>query len=266
MVARGGWVNTIHGNLELLDDEMAKWFAKVQGIYAVLQATGRTKTFGGIPGDVRPYGFGSLDNRGAIYTVVNPAQSVEEIELPQLSRIQTSLHNGRVIFRDAGFVPVLRGTRIKLGPGQMAAVGVGRYASQEFELGIQDDVRIPRSILPINATFAPAENNVIETTIVAPLEGDLRILFQQRVKGGQIIRSRSEGASVGQVLKIIVEQDGIPLAVEINYDKQIWSGLSWGAGEIKNKDFASGRPITIRCSSSDKDPVLLEGHVYVVEY
>jgi len=38
------------------------------------------------------------------------------------------------------------------------------------------------------------------------------------------------------------------------------------AGEIKNKDFASGRPITIRCSSTEKDPVLLEGHVYVVEY
>src|ERR1700724_3773758 len=266
MVARGGWVNTIHGNLEFLDDEKAKWFAKVQGIYASLQATGRTKTFGGIPGDVRPYGFGSLDTRGAIYTVVNPAQSVEEIELPQLSRIQTSLDSGRVIFRDAGFVPVLRGTRIKLGPGQMAAVGVGRYASQGFGLGIQDVVRIPRSILPINATFAPAENNVIETTIVAPLEGDLRILFQQRDKGGQIIRSRSEGASVGQVLKIIVEQDGIPLAVEINYDKQIWSGLSWGAGEIKNKDFASGRPITIRCSSHDWDPVLLVGHVYKGAY
>ena len=37
-------------------------------------------------------------------------------------------------------------------------------------------------------------------------------------------------------------------------------------GLIKNKDFASGRPITIRCSSSEKDPVLLEAHVYVVEY
>ncbi len=202
--------------------------------------------------------------------MVNPAQSVEEIELPQLSRIQISLDSGRVIFRDAGFVPVLRGTRIKLGPGQMAAVGFGRYGAQEFELGVQDDVRIPRSILPINATFAPAENNTIETTIAAPLKGDLRIFFQQRDKGGQIIRSwpggPPNGTSVGKVLKIIVEQDGIPLAVESNYDKQIWSGLSWGAGEIKNKDFASGRPITIRCSSSEKDPVLLEGHVYVVEY
>jgi hypothetical protein len=270
MVARGGWVNTIHGNLEFLDDEKAKWFAKVQGIYASLQATGRTKSFGGIPGDVRPYGFGSLDNRGAIYTVMNPAQSMEEIELPQLSRIQTSLDNGRVIFRDAGFVPVFRGPRIKLGPGQLAVVGFGHYASQEFELGIQDDVRIPGSIRPISAAFAPAGNNTIETTIVAPVKGDLRILFQQRDKGGQIMRSwpggPPNGAFAGKSLKITVEQDGIPLAVEINYDKQIWSGLSWGAGEIKNKDFASGRPITIRCSSSEKDPVLLEGHVYVVEF
>jgi hypothetical protein len=61
MVSRGGWVNTIHGNLEFLDEEKAKWLAKVQGIYASLQAAARTKTFGGIPGEVQPYGFGSMD-------------------------------------------------------------------------------------------------------------------------------------------------------------------------------------------------------------
>jgi hypothetical protein len=49
MVARGGWINTIHGNLEFLDEQQARWFAKVQAIYAPLQAMGRTKTFGGIP-------------------------------------------------------------------------------------------------------------------------------------------------------------------------------------------------------------------------
>src|SRR5438132_1523807 len=26
MLARGGWVNTIHGNIEFLDEEKAKWF------------------------------------------------------------------------------------------------------------------------------------------------------------------------------------------------------------------------------------------------
>ncbi len=52
MMARGGWVNTIHGNLEFLDAGKAAWFARVQRLYEELQAEGRTKTFGGIPGKV----------------------------------------------------------------------------------------------------------------------------------------------------------------------------------------------------------------------
>jgi hypothetical protein len=60
MLARGGWINTIHGNLEFLSDEQARWFAKVQAMYAPLQAMARTKTFGGLPGDAKPYGFGSF--------------------------------------------------------------------------------------------------------------------------------------------------------------------------------------------------------------
>jgi len=177
MVARGGWVNTIHGNLEFLDDEKAGWFAKVQKIYAPLQAMGRTKTFGGIPGEVHPYGFGSLDSRGTIYVVMNPMESVEEIEMPLLSRAQPSLSNGRIIFRDAGFVPVLRGTRITLGPGQMAAAGFGRYGAPEFDLGVQEDVRIPRSITPIAAAFSDKDSNTIEASITPPAKGDLRIIF-----------------------------------------------------------------------------------------
>ena len=98
----------------------------MQKLYAPLEAEGRTKTFGGIPGDVEPYGFGSLDSAGAIYTVMNPTQSVQEIELPLLSRVQEPLGGGRVIFRDAGFVPELNGNKIKLGPGQLAAAGFGR--------------------------------------------------------------------------------------------------------------------------------------------
>src|ERR1700744_2107346 len=35
--ARGGWVNVYHGNLELLSNDDAKWFAKAQGLYNELQ-------------------------------------------------------------------------------------------------------------------------------------------------------------------------------------------------------------------------------------
>jgi hypothetical protein len=270
MVARGGWVNTIHGNLEFLDDEKAKWFARVQKIYAGLQAMGRTKTFGGIPGEAQPYGFGSLDSGGAIYTAMNPAQSVREIELPLLSQAQKPLEHGRVIFRDAGFLPILSGNTIKLGPGQMAAVGFGRYAAPEFDLGVQEDVRIPRTISPVDASFSDKGSNTIEATIRPPAKGDLRIIFQQRGSDGGIMRSwpggPPNGKTVGTVLRIVAEQGGQALPVEVNYDRQVWSGLSWGAGEVHHADFAAGAPITIRCSSAEKNAVKLEARLYAVTY
>jgi hypothetical protein len=270
MVARGGWVNTIHGNLEFLDADKARWMARVQKIYESFKAAGRTKTFGGIPGDTQPYGFGSLDRDGSVYAVMNPAQQVEEIDLPLLSRAQAPLAAGRVIFRDAGFVPILHGNKVTLGPGQLAAVGFGRYAALEFDLGVQDDVHIPRSIAPVAASFAAKGSNAIEATAVAPAKGDLRIIFQQRGTDGNIMRSwpggPPSGMSVGKVLKISAEQDGKPLPVEIDYDRVVWSGLSWGAGEIKHGNFASGQPIVIRCSSAEKNPVVLEGKIYVVQY
>jgi len=270
MVSRGGWVNTIHGNLEFLDDDQVRWFGRLQKMYEPLKATGRTKTFGGIPGDVQPYGFGSLTPEGAVYTVVNPAQAVLGLEMPLLSRTQQPLRAGRVIFRDAGFVPVLRGDRITLGPGQMAAVGFGRYAAPEFDLGVQEDVRIPGSITPLAAPFVSKGPNTIEASVPAPAHADLRIIFQQRGTDGSIRRSwpggPPNGISMAKVLKIVAEQDGRPLPVEIDYDRQIWSGLSWGAGEIQHQQFTAGHPVVIRCSSAEKDAVILEGRVFSVEY
>lgn len=270
MVARGGWVNTIHGNMEFLDDEKARWMAKVQKIYELFKVVGRTKTFGGIPGDSEPYGFGSLDREGSIYTIVNPAQNVAEVGLPLLSQAQGELGGGRVIFRDAGFVPVLQRNKVKLGPGQLVAVGFGRYAAQDFDLGVQEDVRIPRSIVPLSALFVARGINGIEAILTTPAKGDLRIIFQQRGTDGSIMRSwpggPPNGMTVGKVLKISAYQGGKAVGVEIDYDRVIWSGLSWGAGEIKQGDFVPGQLITIRCASAEKSPVILQGKVYAVQY
>ena len=74
------------------------------------------------------------------------------------------------------------------------------------------------------------------------------------------------GKTVGTVLKIVAEQGGKRLPVEINYDKQVWSGLSWGAGEVQHGDFTAGAPITIWCSSAEKNAVKLEARLYVANY
>src|SRR6516162_5329009 len=73
--ARSGWMNVYYGNLELLDDAKAQWFAKVQQLFFSLQSFGHTCPFGGLPGREEPYGFCSVAADGSLYTVVNPSQS-----------------------------------------------------------------------------------------------------------------------------------------------------------------------------------------------
>jgi hypothetical protein len=269
MMARGGWVNTIYGSLEFLTDDDVRWFAKVQSFYRELQALGQTKTFGGIPGEVQPYGFGSMDSDGAIYVVVNPAQSVAEIRMPPLSREQRAVSGGRILFRDAGFVPVLSGDRITLGPGQMVVVGFGKFAGANYDLGIQEDVRIPRSIVAVPATFK-GEGNAIRSEVTAPAKDDLRIVMQQQsAKDGSIVRSWKggppNGTNMGKVFVIKAWQGGKSLPVEIDYDKVIWSGLSWAVGEIRHTTLKPGEPVEVECSSTEEG-VRLEGKVYGVEY
>ncbi len=112
------------------------------------------------------------------------------------------------------------------------------------------------------AAFCAAPQATI--ALDSPLQNAATIYYVDSVEGsdGAILRSwpcgPPGGTSMGKVLKIEAEQDGKALAVEINYDRQIWSGLSWGAGEIKHKDIPDGHPITIRCSSAEKGPIVLK--------
>lgn len=270
MMARGGWINTIHGNLEFLDEKQAHWFAHAQRLYEKLQSKGRTKSFGGIPGNVEPYGFASMDAVGSVYTAVNPAQSIQELKLPKLSRIQTELDNGQIIFHDAGFIPVLHRDHVILGPGQMVAIAFGHYAHSNFNFGMQEDVVIPQTITSIEANFHEIDKNMVKTIIQPPTEGDLRILFQQRDVNGNIRRSwpggPPSGRSVAAVLRITAEQNGTALPIDIVHDKVVWSGLSWGAGEIRHSTFVTDDPITIYCSSEESDFVKLEVNIYAINY
>jgi hypothetical protein len=71
---------------------------------------------------------------------------------------------------------------------------------------------------------------------------------------------------MGKVLTLRVSQGEKDIPVEVNYDTVIWSGLSWGVGEVRHGSFAPNQPLTIRCASAEKDAVELVGRVYEVEY
>jgi len=57
-----------------------------------------------------------------------------------------------------------------------------------------------------------------------------------------------------------------PVPVNINYDKAIWSGLSWAVGEIKASLCQPGVPVNLRCRSAESKPVQLKAELYVVSY
>ena len=274
--ARGGWMNVYYGNLELMDDANARWFAKVQRLYLSLQSFGRTYPFGGLPGREEPYGFSSIASDGSVYTVMNPSQTIQVVTLPRLHRDQTASRNGRVQFRDSGFEPVLAGPssasevgRVTLGPEQLAVVGYGEYAKAKYDLGVQQDVTIPTGALPLRAEFRSEQTNVVSGEVPVPTNGNLRIVMKQSVKGVPLRTSRGappNGTSLGRLFLIQVTQAGRALPVQINYDKAIWSGLSWAVGEVRHADLSPGAPLTIRCESKETRPVDLKVALYSVMY
>ena len=87
-LARGGWLNVYHGNLELIDDKDAAWFAKsAEDLHAITAICCQTSLFGAIPGTGMPYGYFSKTADGSLFTVVNHfAQSVREIKTPRTGK------------------------------------------------------------------------------------------------------------------------------------------------------------------------------------
>jgi hypothetical protein len=270
MMARGGWVNTVHGNLELIQGKDAQWMARAQSLFFELQGLGRIHAFGGIPGDIESYGFGGVTARGSVYVVMNPGQTIATLDLPQLAPNQPARGAGRLQFRDAGFMPRLNGNQITLGPGQMAMVGYGAYAAPAYEYGVQDDVVIPASIEPVPADFHTTVPSTIEASIPPPSKGVLRVIMRERTPDGYIRRTWAggppNGENMAKVFSIEAMQDGHAVPVHIEYDKIVWSGLSWAVGEIKAADLDPDKRVLVRFHSTEKDPVKLDGAAYQVVY
>jgi hypothetical protein len=187
-----------------------------------------------------------------------------------VSQEQRPLGPGRLLFRDAGFQPNISGNKVELGPGQMAMVGFGKYNSLEYDFGVQKDVVIPRGIRLLESQFQSTGKGVIDATIPVPATGDLRLVMQQHNPDGSIRRTWAggppNGTNMGEVFLLEAMQNGHRLPVAINYDKVIWSGLSWAVGEVQRKDLQPGVSITLRFTSKEKDPVTLSGNVYEVSY
>ncbi len=259
-LARGGNCNTYYGNLDLLTDEEGRWAAKAQSFFWPAIQRQSIRLLGGMPGDFVPYGYEAWDERGTLLTWVNPTQEFVEIAVPA---------GARILFADER-LPELRGGKVKLGPEQMVLLGVGGFADAACDLGLEPDVRIVKAIAPVAATFKQTDL-ATSTTLTPSFTGTLRIVMRQthwsrnvfvpkRINGGK----GPTGTSLGKVLTLAVRNasTGAEIPVRINYDKVIWSALSWAVGECEVK---AGEPLEIRAGTTEKG-VRMDVSLHSVSY
>lgn len=276
-MARGGWVNALSGSFNSIPTADVHWMARVQKLFFLMQAQGQMHSFGGPSPDGsstagQPYGFAGATRRGAVDVVVNPGQTVATLPLPALERDQAR-GSGRVLFRDAGFSPELTANAITLGPGQMAAVGFGAYATPEFNFGVQQDVVIPSSIEPVDADFQLTAPGVLEARIDPPIQGVLRIVVIEREpKGGTqpgIAGSAPAGSRNRFTLEITQAGRPIPLrpgGVESEVNGALKAQPYWAVAEIDINDLTPGIPLRVRFHSNENPQAALEGSAYQVIY
>jgi hypothetical protein len=263
-LARGGWVNAMHGDLALISDDDAHWMGRAQRLFFALQQEGRLHSFGAAAGSGEPYGFAGSTAHGSVYVVVNPGESVVQVDLPAAG--STRDQGGRVLFEDAGFTPRLNGNNLTLGPGQMAMVGYGGFASAAYRFGVQEDVIIPHSVEQVDADFHSNDAGALEASIDPPISGVVRLVVRPRAGKARKDLPQKDSALADQDFTLVATQSGRPIPVRLDGAGKMGAGQGWTVGEIDVNDLTPGVPLVVQVHSSDSDMASLEADAYAVEY
>jgi hypothetical protein len=268
-MARGGWVNSIHGDLSLIDQDDARWLAHVQRLFLNLQDQGHMGSFGGPAGGTAPYGFAAGGSHGTVYAVVNPGEAAATLTLPTLGAASGDMAEGRLLFRDAGFTPVLNGNALTLGPGQMAVVGYGAYTSSAYNFGTQQDVMIPNSVEIVDADFHSTDSGALEGSFNPPIEGVVRVILRPSASTSQSFPSlKGDGArgNRAQAFTLDASQYGRPVPVRLDDGSELEHSMGWTIAEIDVNDLTPGVPLVVRFHSNSSDMSGLEASAYAVNY
>ncbi len=269
-LARGGWMNTYYGNLDLLTDDDAEWFAKVQKLYSPFQKNNAIELAGGIPGKGDIYGYKAEDEEGVLLLLVNPSQEHRKTDLDDYQPNTEGL-NASIIFNDSGFKPSMADKKIYLGPEQLVLVGFGKYSSEDYQLGEEKDVRIPVKMEEVDIHFKNHTKNELHGQFEVTKSGIYRVIFQQFFSNGMPCRVSDggypDGTSIDKIgiLKVQIENTSIPVTIE--YDKPLWSGLSWAVAEFELNKNHEGVSCTVEYSVKNQaDALNIVGKLYSVKY
>jgi hypothetical protein len=261
-LARGGNLHTIYGDLRLLSDEDARFQGRSQEVYRKALTFGACRMHGGVPGKSEPFGFTAGSPETGVWTVCNPAQNFQTVPLPEGWEAGKS----KLLFADAGYVPEVSKTGIRLGPEQVAVLGFGSLATEKSIPGKPDaEFLVPKEIEELKVQWEEKERQRTGR-FKAGKAGMYRFVFRQSRKNGTPLRisggSRAGAKSLARLLQVEVLSDGRNIPLQINYDKIIWSGLSWAVAEAFLPAEMEGKEVEVRFTTEDPSAAILHGAVY----
>ncbi len=265
-LCRGGWVNTYYGNLELIDDQEADWFAKVQKIFFNFQKEEALKLVGGIPGKGETYGYLANGKDGGILIMVNPSQTNRTETIKDYA---PGISEGSIIFTDKGKKPKIDNAKVEIGAEQLIVLGYGKYAAEDYNLGIEPDVHIPEALDDLGLPFVPdTHENATTWHGMFEMAGTYRLVIQLYEQYGNPARlsggAYPDGTTMEKIIGINVNAGGKEIPVTLDYDKALWSGLSWGVGEFQLKEEDIDEPLTIKCTAKHTEKLTLRSTVYKI--
>lgn len=270
-LSRGGWANLYQGDLALIDGEQVDWLVAVQNVYFSLQKGARLFAFGGMPETGAAYGYAAVNLHGAWLTVVNSSQDFVEIPIPLEAFVDTENTMARVHFCDTGFLPVIENGCIRLGPEQMALVGIGKLAGEEYEMGFEEDVKIPLQTDSLKAEFEEFSGRLRALVRNPPETGTVRVLIRQfdAISGRVYFRKEAPARSLLAKQKdenvnasIRAMQNGREIPVRILRGA---NSCGWTVGELDLTEETAGEPLMIEYFTPEHG-VVLRGDVYAVSY
>jgi hypothetical protein len=70
---------------------------------------------------------------------------------------------------------------------------------------------------------------------------------------------------MGKILTLSAKQGKKSVPIKIEYDRMIWSGLSWAAGEIEAGNVNPRKPLEITCTARDGESQYFRIEVYATQ-
>jgi hypothetical protein len=147
-------------------------------------------------------------------------------------------------------------------------VGFGEFSLAKWALGkAESDFLIPEKISEVNVDWKEKAQGLLGSFSVEK-PGTYRLLFQQMRKNGTPLRvsggSKAGSKSLGQLLKISASVGGVLVPAKQNYDKIIWSGLSWAVAEINLSKDLVGKAVQVDFQSNEAIQGFVGGKVFFV--